>query len=268
VRDISSVKEDPMSSTRSAATSTARRLVGVSALSLGLLGLPAVAAEAHVSLHADSTEAGSFSQLTFRVPNESPTAGTVKLEVQLPQDTPFPFVSAKPVPGWKISVVEAKLPKPIEEEGTTITKAARTVTWTADKGTQISPGEYQEFSISAGPLPDPKALTLPAVQTYSDGEVVSWNQPTPASGEEPEHPAPAVEVVAATGGDHHGGESSPSAAPSTAASAAPADSAPAPAAASVSGSDTTARGLAGLALLVGIVAGAVGALGLRRASKR
>lgn len=256
-----------MSSARSSVLSPSlRRLAAVGALSVGLLGLGAAGAEAHVSVHADSTAAGSFSQLTFRVPNESPTAGTVKLEVQLPQDTPFPFVSAKPVPGWKIDVVKAKLPKPVEDEGTTITEAARTVTWTAEKGAQIAPGEYQEFSLSAGPLPDPKEISLPAVQTYSDGEVVEWNQPTPASGEEPEHPAPAFEVVAATGGDTHGAEASPSSAASSASSSAPADNAPA--AASVSGSDTTARTLAGLALLVGIVAGAVGALGLRRAARR
>jgi uncharacterized protein YcnI len=256
------------SSARSSIPATPWRVAGVAALTVGLLGFAAAAAEAHVSVHADSTTAGSFSQITFRVPNESESAGTVKLEVQLPSDTPFPFVSAKPIPGWKISVVEAKLPKPIEDEGTTITKAARTVTWTAEKGTQIGPGEYQEFSISAGPLPDPKEITLPAVQTYSDGKVVEWNQPTPASGEEPEHPAPAIEVVAATGGDTDGAEASPSAAgsPSAAASSAPADGAPV--AASVSGPDTTARALAGLALLVGIVAGALGALGLRRAARR
>jgi uncharacterized protein YcnI len=259
-----------MSSARPSVLSPSLRRVAavaaVGALSVGLLGFGAAAAEAHVSVHADSTAAGSFSQLTFRVPNESPTAGTVKLEVQLPQDTPFPSVSAKPVPGWKIDVVKAKLPKPVEDEGTTITEAARTVTWTAEKGAQIAPGEYQEFSLSAGPLPDPKEISLPAVQTYSDGEVVEWNQPTPASGEEPEHPAPAFEVVAATGGDTHGAEASPSSAASPASSSAPADNAPA--AASVSGSDTTARTLAGLALLVGIVAGAVGALGLRRAARR
>jgi uncharacterized protein YcnI len=256
-----------MSSVRSSATPTPRwRLAGVGLLSVGLLGFGAVAADAHVSVRADSTASGSFSQLTFRVPNESDSAGTVKLEVQLPSDTPFPSVSAKPVPGWKINIEEAKLPKPIENEGTTITKAARTVTWTAEKGSQIAPGEYQEFSLSAGPLPDPKEITLPAVQTYSDGEVVEWNQPTPASGAEPEHPAPTFEIVAATSSEAGAASPSPSSAASSAASSAPAENAPA--AASVSGSDTTARALAGLALLVGIVAGAIGALGLRRAARR
>jgi uncharacterized protein YcnI len=260
-----------MSSTRSSTSRPARRfLLGVGSLTAGLLAFPVLAAEAHVSAHADSTTAGSFSQITFRVPNESKSAGTVKFEVQLPSDTPFPSVSAKPLPGWKISIVEAKLPKPVEDEGTTITKAPRTITWAAQKGTQIGPGEYQEFSISAGPLPDAQEIALPAVQTYSDGEVAEWNQPTPASGEEPEHPAPTIEVVAATGGNTDGasGSPSPAASTSTSAAASPAPGDNAPAAASVSGSDPTARALAGLALLVGIVAGALGALGLRRAARR
>jgi uncharacterized protein YcnI len=251
-----------MSSVRSSSISTARhRFAAITVLSVSLLGATAVAAQAHVSVHADSTAAGSFSQITFRVPNESPTAGTVKLQVQLPQDDPFPFVSVKPVPGWKVTVKQAPLPKPVEDDGTTITKAARTVTWTAAKGIQIAPGEYQEFSISAGPLPDPKELTLPAVQTYSDGKVVNWNEPMPASGEEPEHPAPTFEVLAAAeeGEGHTHGE--PAAESSTAAE----DS---PAATASSGSDTTARVLAGAALLVGLVAGAVGALGLSRAARR
>ena len=54
----------------------------------GLALLPATAG-AHVTVHTDSTASGSFSALTFRVPNESDSASTVKLEVQLPKVTPF-----------------------------------------------------------------------------------------------------------------------------------------------------------------------------------
>jgi hypothetical protein len=32
-------------------------------------------------------------------------------------------------------------------------------------------------------------------QTYSDGEVVRWIDSTPKSGEEPEHPAPTLELI-------------------------------------------------------------------------
>ena len=248
-----------MSSARPAlpASRVRLRLAAVGALTLGLFGTGAVAADAHVTVHPDSTTAGSFSQLTFRIPNESEDAGTVKVAVQLPQDQPFRFVSVKPVEGWTAQVEEADLPEPVEAEGTTLTKAARTVTWTAAKGAQVGPGEYQDFSISVGPLPGAGELTLPAVQTYSDGEVVAWNEPTPASGEEPEHPAPAFEVVAAAEGEHdHGAASSEPAA----------ETAPAPAAGS--STDGGARGLAGAALAVGVAAGALGALALRRTGRR
>ena len=207
-------------------------------------------ASAHVQVHADSTTTGSFSALTFRVPTESATASTVKLEVSLPQDRPLLDVSVKPVPGWKATVSEAPLPAPVVSEGTTITKAARTVTWTAvNQAAAIAPGQYQEFSISAGPLPQAGPLALPATQTYSDGEVVVWDQATPASGQEPEHPAPELMVTAAT--DAEG-------------SAALKPTPTAPRVASAASPDTLARGLGGAALVVALGALVTGALALRR----
>lgn len=222
-------------------------LAGLTAAGLALL--PAGVADAHVRVIPDNPTSGGFSALTFRVPNESDTAGTVKVSVQLPQDTPFVYVSTKPVAGWTVSAPKEKLPKPYDFEGTTITEAVRTVTWSAEKGTQVAPGEYQEFSISVGPLPDPGTVLLPATQTYSDGEVVAWDQPTPTNGEEPEHPAPAIEIVAAaTGTDDNGGTS-------TAADGTTGTS---------SGSDPVARALAGVGLLAGVGALVVSLLALRR----
>ena len=203
----------------------------------------------------DSTTAGSFSALTFRVPNESTTAGTVKVSVQLPAQTPFLYVSSKPVAGWTLATTEAKLPKPVESYGTTLTRAVRTVTWTADTGTKIGPGEYQEFALSVGPLPEPGTVLLPVDQTYSDGTVVRWDQPTPAGADEPEHPAPEL-VVTAKG-----------AAPSEAASPVTGDGSGATASASaVPSADPVARGLGGAGLVLGLAALAVAVLRTRRAS--
>ena len=100
------------------------------------------------------------------------TASTVSLRVQLPTDTPLAFVSVKPVPGWTAQVTTTTLNPPIESHGTTITEAVSQVTWTADPGAGIRPGEYQTFSLSAGPLPDVESLTLPAIQGYDDGSEV------------------------------------------------------------------------------------------------
>ena len=224
----------------------------------GLALLPAATASAHVRVTPDNPTSGAFSVLTFRVPNESATAGTVKLTVMLPQDTPFLYVSTKPVPGWTAGTTKAKLAKPVESYGTTLTEAVSEVTWTADKDVAIGPGEYQEFSLSVGPLPDPATILLPTTQTCSDGTVVAWDQPTPASGEEPEHPAPMLDVVAATGADSHGApaasDESPTAAQADAATAA------------TSSADPVARALGGVGLVAGLGALVLGFLAWRRGS--
>ena len=229
-------------------------------LAAAIAFLGAGAASAHVRVFPDTTATGAFSALTFRVPNESDTAGTVKVQVQLPQDTPFLSVSSKPVPGWTAKTTEETLPKPVESEGATITKAVRTVTWTADRGTEIAPGQYQEFALSVGPLPAPGTVLLPATQTYSDGKVVKWDEATPASGDEPENPAPAL-VVTAAGTTGSGGMGPMGSASPTAGSAPTA--ATSTAAATTSGSDPVARGLGGAALVVA-AAGLVLAVTARR----
>ena len=100
--------------------------------------------------------------------------------------------------GWSVATTEEALDKPVtSDEGFTLTKAVSTVTWTAAEGQGVAPGEFNEFELSVGPFPkgaDP--IAMPATQTYSDGEVVQWNEPTPASGDEPEHPVPTLELAA------------------------------------------------------------------------
>ena len=214
-----------------------------------LLALGAVPASAHVTVRADTTTTGEWSALTFRVPNESDETATKKLVVTLPQDTPLASVSVRPVPGWTAKVSTKELPKPYEENGLKLTEAPRTITWTADsKEAAIQPGQYQEFSISGGPLPKPGTLVLPAKQTYSDGEVVAWDQKPTKGGEEPEHPAPTVEVTKA-GAEQPADEASTSAGSQDA---------------SADSSDTTARVLAGAALLVALVGAGFAGVAARR----
>ncbi|MGV8966504.1 MAG: YcnI family protein [Cellulomonas sp.] len=186
--------------------STHRTLrLGASVLAAAALVLvPAAAASAHVRVIPDATSSDGFSKVTFRVPNESATAGTVKVEVAFPADTPFISVTYLPVAGWTAEVVEADLPAPVEVSGATLTRAPARVVWTADPGVQIAPGAFEEFSVVAGPLPAPGTeIVLPATQTYSDGDVVQWDQVAAAGAEEPELPAPVLitpvgEEVAAT----------------------------------------------------------------------
>jgi uncharacterized protein YcnI len=175
------------------------RAATVLALAAGAAVSAATPALAHVTAQPPQAEQGGYTVINMRVPNESDTAGTVKLEITLPAEHPISGVRTTPVPGWTATMAKAPLATPIQRHGRTITEVVRTVTWTAAPGTRIGPGEFVEFPLSLGPLPeDTDRLVIPAVQTYDDGEVVAWNQ-TPVDGSEPERPAPVVELSPATG---------------------------------------------------------------------
>jgi uncharacterized protein YcnI len=186
----------------SALKTSALKTATVVTAAAGLMVLGVGSASAHVHVDPASTSAGGFSQLTFRVPSESVTAKTTKVTVTLPTATPFTSVSVKPMDGWTAKIAEAALPAPVTVEGAKITKAASTVTWTADAAHQLASHEYQTFSISVGRLPEAgTTVALPAAQTYSDGTVVNWNQPETAGQAEPEHPVPSFVTTAAA--DEH-----------------------------------------------------------------
>ena len=169
-----------------------RRTATVVATTAAALLLGPGVASAHVSITTEPAAPGSYSTVGFRVPNESDTAATTTVEIQLPADSPFSFVSAQQAPGWTISTTETTFPEPVTVGAVTVDKAVTTVTFTAD-GAGLAPHEFTVFSLLLGPIPDVDSLTFGAIQTYDDGEVVSWTDPTPASGAEPAHPAPVLD---------------------------------------------------------------------------
>lgn len=227
-------------------------------LSVAALTLVAVMpADAHVTVQPREAAKGGYAKLAFRVPTESATAGTIKLAVSFPQDTPLAAVRTKPMVGWTAEIRKEKLATPIKTDDGEITEAVRTVTWTAQPGVRIGPNEFTEFEVSVGPLPDnTDRLLFPSVQTYDDGKDVSWDQPPPAEGAaEPEHPAPALRLTAPASNQN-------AAAPTTASAAAPATSGSNTNAQQSATRDDTARWLGGAALAlaalgVGVAGGAL-----------
>lgn len=169
----------------------------IAAASLGAATLLAVAvplsASAHVRLGDDTATAGSYTLLTFRVPNESATATTDAVTFTLPEATPFASVSYVPTPGWTTELKSTKLTKPIKVGESSITDAVTSVVFTAAAGSDIKDGQLQLFSISVGPVPDVDSVAITAAQHYTDGSVVNWND-TSADAEEP---APVLYVNAA-----------------------------------------------------------------------
>jgi uncharacterized protein YcnI len=187
-------------------------------------------AAAHVTVDAPDATQGGYSLLTFRVPTESDTASTTKLTVTLPG---LRSARTEPMAGWTAEVVR----DPQSQE-------AVAVTWTAQPGAGIAPGQFGLFRLSVGTLPEVETLYLPAEQTYSDGEVVSWSEEPQEGAEEPEHPAPSIALAPS--------EEEAPADPSHSEPAATAQSAAEPA------TDSTARWLGGGGLVLGALGAALG----------
>jgi uncharacterized protein YcnI len=144
-------------------------------------------ASAHVTIKPDGLPAGGYTRIDVRVPNESDTASTDKVEVQMPDG--FAAASYEPVPGWETVVKTSKLDEPVETVDGEITEQVDTISWTAAEGNNgIAPGQFQDFGLSVK-MPDSpgETLTFPAVQSYTDSEVVRW-----IGAPDSEEPAPTV----------------------------------------------------------------------------
>jgi len=181
-----------------------KSIIGASAaLGAGVLLAIAVplSASAHVTIDPGQAEPGSYTVVTVKVPNESETATTNRVEVSLPTDTPFTSVRYVPVAGWSAELVTSTLPEPVKVGESTITEAITSVIWTAAPGSEIGAGQLQLFPLSLGPVPDTGSVSLPADQGYTDGSTVSWDE----SGADAEHPAPVLYIDDAPPADHHGG---------------------------------------------------------------
>ncbi|MFC8368883.1 MULTISPECIES: YcnI family copper-binding membrane protein [unclassified Streptomyces] len=222
---------------------------------------------AHVSVQPEGEAAkGGYAVVGFKVPNERDDASTTKLEVTFPTDHPLASVMPQPVEGWDVKVTTSKLDKPLEMHGKKINEAVSKVTWTA-KGDGIEPGFFQKFPVSVGTLPeDADELVFKALQTYSNKEVVRWIEVPQEGQEEPEHPAPVLTLSEASEDGHsHGAADDDKASGDTAA----AENASAQTSASgdegdSGGTDTTARVLGVVGIVVGAAGVAYGVLAGRR----
>jgi uncharacterized protein YcnI len=239
-------------------TSTTLRRAGlVAALTTAGVLTTAGAAFAHVTVHPESYAKGATDGvLTFRVPNEEDTASTTKVQVFLPTDHPVLGVLVTPQSGWTAKVTTTKLKTPIKTDDGTITDAVSEITWT---GGRIRHGEFQDFNVAFGQLPDDAdQLEFKTLQTYSDGNVVRWIEETPKGGEEPENPAPVLTLTAKATGEDSSGETSGAASSSSSGSDAKSSTA------SSKSSDSTARGLGIAGLIVGVLGLAAAGFALAR----
>jgi periplasmic copper chaperone A len=240
-----------------------RRLV-LATVAAAACALAPAAAQAHVSFHPNAIPQGAYVTVYVRVPNEVDHADISSVAIKLPNGV----LSAlgDPPPGWSFKAQTRKLAKPIKTDDGVVTTEVTEVEFT---GGHTPPGQFANLPLTLS-LPDSakagSVLSFPTVQTYSDGEVVRWIDPSA----EDEHPAPTVDITAAGTADLDvtGGDAGPPrrlpvdlAGPSSGASAA---SAPAAATQTIVKHETST--LSVIALIVGVLGliTGVGALLLRR----
>jgi uncharacterized protein YcnI len=166
----------------------------LAAAGVGVVACP-LPAQAHVEIQPDHVEGGDFSVVAFRVPNERDNADTTKLRVILPKDQPLGSVQTTATPGWKVATAARKLDEPIEMSGAKLKSVVSEVTWTAT-GRGVRPGQFKDFEVSLGQLPKSGHLVFTAIQSYSSGEQVRWNEVSVDGSVEPEHPAPSLDIIA------------------------------------------------------------------------
>jgi len=224
-----------------------------------LLAVPA-AAQAHISLHPNTIPAGAFATLDVRVPGEQEGAYVKKVDVLFPSG--FTSVNYENVPGWTAKIIETKLVTPITKDGETINTEVSQIlwTWTGPLG-KVSNGQFINFPLSLA-IPDVagQALEFRTIQTYSNGLLVHWIDPSLSA----EHPAPRINVTAKGGviEDIAGHEAGPEAGQTPGS-----QSTPAPAAAKPS-SGGASKGLGIVALILGALGLLAGLAALAAARRR
>jgi uncharacterized protein YcnI len=164
-----------------------RKLATVGAIVTGVVVLFAGPAFAHVEIERDGeVSANGVVAATLHVPNEETAAGTTKIELVFPAAPKLKTAEPEAVNGWTATVQ-----KNAAGEVTAIT-------WT---GGPLTGEDEVALPVSIGDVPEGiDAVDFKALQTYDDGTVVRWIEPTPAGGEEPEHPAPVLTVRGEAGG--------------------------------------------------------------------
>jgi periplasmic copper chaperone A len=232
-------------------------------LAAGMLFAPA-GAQAHISLHPNTIPAGAFVTLDVRVPGEQEGAHVTSVDTLFPRG--FTGVDYENVPGWSTRVIETKLATPIKADGETIdTEVSQIVwTWVGPLG-RVNNGQFIDFPLSLA-IPDNatgKALEFRTVQTYSNGQVVHWIDPSLTA----EHPSPRINVTAKGGviEDLAGAEAGPEAGQTGAGQS---SSAPTPVAAAKPASGAASKGLGIAALILGALGLIVGLIALAVSRRR
>ena len=163
-------------------------------MAVGALVLLAAPAGAHVSPDTEEVAAGGRATVGFATSHGCEGSPTDEMAFEVPEQ----IVSVNPVvhPGWDIAIEMEELAEPVEAaHGDPITERAKTVTFTAKPGNELTDGLRDSFGISFQVPEDAEgeALFFKVVQRCVEGEN-PWIEEYTGEGEEPEQPSPVVMV--------------------------------------------------------------------------
>lgn len=134
--------------------------------------LMATTASAHVVVRPAEVGAAAFQTFTVGVPNEKDNP-TVAVRLIVPDG--LNHVSPNVKPGWRIET---------KKSGEGEEAKVNEISWT---GGSIPAGQRDDFFFSAQVPANQGSIIWKAYQTYSDGEIVSWDQDPNAAKEDSHH---------------------------------------------------------------------------------
>ncbi|GGU36552.1 YcnI family protein [Nocardioides albus] len=187
---------------------TLARLGAPAAAAAAVTFLVAAPASAHVTVTPTETAAGAYTVLTFSNGHGCEGSPTKQITIQVPEGVNT--VTPTRQPFYDVKVTKEKLAEPIKDaHGNELTERDATIVYTAK--TPLPDGQRDAFEVSLQLPEEEGTLAFPVIQTCVKGET-AWIEETPEGAtEEPENPAPAFEVTAASGEDGHGHDSEESA---------------------------------------------------------
>lgn len=178
----------------------------------------APAASARVTVVPGTVRGGGTETFAVRLSNEQPDLVTTRLELTFPTDLVVPLAEVAPVGKWDVTITMRRVDPPVTVDGREIDEAVASIVWT---GGEVAPEQFEEFLVTAGPLPADGRLVLAAKQGYEDGTVDQWTDPAL-----PGWPgAPTIDLVPGAG-TAPSGQPASSAAGSMDSGAGPADAEP------------------------------------------
>jgi uncharacterized protein YcnI len=132
------------------------------------------AASARVTIVPGAVDGGGTETFAIRLANERPDVPTTRLELTFPVDIAIPFVEVAPVDGWIATVAMRPLDPPLTLGDRTIDEAVASIVW---EGGEVGPNQFEQFLVTAGPLPPEGRLVFANVQGYADGTEDRWADP-------------------------------------------------------------------------------------------